>query len=161
MGEISDAAKPIGLDQPEVKDGFKFKGASVSDQTLLATARAAANASLPIKDLFIEYDMAADFHDVLKVKIANFEQYLSRQTAQMGERVAANASLESALRRGEAALERLDTAVRNKYRDDPAKLTAWESARRLERPPRRKQESGNGKKEGGDGNTPPSHTPTQ
>ena len=30
----------------------------------------------------------------------------------------------------------MDTAVRNKYRDDPAKLAAWESARRLERAPR-------------------------
>jgi hypothetical protein len=29
--------------------------------------------------------------------------------------------------------ERLDTSVRNKFRDDPARMAAWESARRLER----------------------------
>ena len=155
---ISDTAKTIGLDHPEVKGSFKFKGASVSDQMLLATARAFASASLPLKDLFIEYNMAADFHDVLNATIANFEQHLNRQTAGIGGRIAASASLEDALRRGEAALERMDTAVRNKYRGNPAKLAAWESARRLERPPRRKKEGGDGK---GKVNTPPSHTPAQ
>jgi hypothetical protein len=160
---MSDTTKTIGLDHPEVKGGFKFKGASVSDQSLLATARAFADASLPLKDLFIEYDIPSDFHDVLKAKIVNFEQYMNRQTAETGGRVAANASLEDALHRGEAALERLDTAVRNKYRNDPAKLAAWESARRLERAPRKKNEAGDVKKGEGKGevSTPPSHAPTQ
>ncbi|MGB8509532.1 MAG: hypothetical protein WCD76_14190, partial [Pyrinomonadaceae bacterium] len=52
-----------------------------------------------------------------------------------GGRVAANAAIEDALKRGEEALERLDTAVHNKYRDSPAKLVAWTSASHLKRAP--------------------------
>ena len=136
---ISDTSRIIGLDHPEVKGSFQFNGASIGDRTLLATARAFAAAAAPLKALFIEYDMPADFHDKLTADINSFEQQLDRQTAGKGGRVAANASLEDALRRGEAALERLDTAVQNKYRGDAAKLAAWESARHLERAPRSKR----------------------
>jgi hypothetical protein len=83
--------------------------------------------------------MPADFFDRFTVEINSFEQKLDGQTAGKGGRVAANASLDAALRRGEAALERLDTAVRNKYHEDPARLAAWESARHLERAPRAKR----------------------
>lgn len=162
---ISSTAKIIGVEHPEVRGGFKFKGASISDQTLLATARAFSSAALPIKDLFIEYDMAPDFHEELNLRIANFEQYLNKQTAQAGERVAANASLESELGRGAAALERYHTAVTNKYRKDPAKLAAWERARHLERAPHKKNGDANGKKAGSDGDgggaTPHSNPPPQ
>lgn len=133
---INDTSRIIGLDHPEVKGRFQFNGASVGDRTLLATARACAVAAEPLKALFVEYDMPADFHDKLVADTDSFEQQLDNQTTGKGGRVAANASLEDALRRGEAALERLDTAVRNKYRGDAAKLAAWESARHLERAPR-------------------------
>jgi hypothetical protein len=139
---ISDTAHTIALDHPELKGSFVFKGASVSDRTLLATAQAfAANVS-PIKALFAEYDLNAVFFDQFNVNINNFGQQLNKQTTGKGERIAANASLEGALGRGEAALERLDTAVRNKYRNDPAKLAAWESARRIERAARTKRSGG-------------------
>jgi uncharacterized coiled-coil protein SlyX len=139
---LSDTARIIGLDHPEVKGGFQFNGASVGDRTLLATARAVAAAAQPIKALFIEYDMPADFYEKFAAGIESFERQLNRQTAGRGERVAANASLDDALHRGEVALERLNTAVSNKHRDDPAKLAAWESARRLERAPRSKRNGG-------------------
>jgi hypothetical protein len=147
---ISDTAKTIGLDHPEVKGAFKFKGASVSDAILLTTARAFALAVLPLKARFIEYDMPPDFLDKLNASIASFEQHLDRQTAGQGENINANVSIEAAFRRGDAALERLDTAVRNKYRDDHTKLAAWESARRLERAPHTKRSGGNSQ-------TPPTH----
>jgi len=134
---ISDTAKTIGLDYPEVKGSFRFTGARISDQALLATARAFLNAAQPLKARFIEYDMPADFLDTLGASIAAFEQHMERQTAGVGARIAANAAHEEVLRRGEAAMERFDTAARNKYRNNPEKLAAWESARRLERPARR------------------------
>jgi hypothetical protein len=136
---ISDTARTIGLDHPEIKGSLKFTGASVGDRTLLATARAFAAAVQPLKTLFVEYDMTADFFDKFNADINNFEQQLDRQTAGKGERIAVNASLEDALHRAEAALKRYSTAVRNRYRNDPAKLAAWESAHRIERAPRTKR----------------------
>lgn len=38
-------------------------------------------------------------------------------------------------------LARLDTAMENKYRGDPATLAAWKKAIRLERGPRNKKET--------------------
>jgi hypothetical protein len=136
---ISDTVYTIALDHPEIKGSFIFRGASVSDRTLLATARSFAANALPLKALFAEYDLNADFFDQFNVSINNFGQQLNKQTTGKGERIAANASLEGALGRGEVALERLDTAVRNKYRNDPAKLAAWESAHRIERAARTKR----------------------
>jgi len=140
---ISSTAATIALDHPEIRGIFKFKGSSVSDHMLLATARAFATAAQPLKALFIEYDMPADFLDILNASIAGFEQNNDRKTAGTGARAAANAALEDALRRGESAFRRLDTSVRNKHRDDPAKLATWESGSKLER--QHRQKNGNGK----------------
>lgn len=130
---ISDTAETIGLDHPEVKGVFKWSRAGMSDQTLLATARAFAASAAPLKARFIEYDMPANFLERLNASIEDFDQHILRQTATTGSGVAATVSLESTLKRGEVEAERLDTSVRNKFRDDPARMAAWESARRLER----------------------------
>jgi hypothetical protein len=135
---ISETARIIGLDHPEVKGVFKFNAANKSDITLLAAARSFANDALPLKSRFIEYDMHADFLDKLNASIAAFERHLDRQTTGQGENIDATVSLEAAFRRGEEMLERLDAAIRNKYHNDPVKIAAWESARRLERAPQRK-----------------------
>ena len=146
---ISDTAKTIALDHPELKGGFKFTGNSMSYRTLLATARAFLSAAQPIKALFVEYEMPADAFDKLSADIASLEQHTDKGTASRGEKVAASASLESVLRRGEEALERFDTAVRNKYRNDPAKLAAWETARRLEHARRSRKSVGTSTTGGG------------
>ena len=136
LSAISNTAETIGFDHPEVKGSFRWSGAGVSDQMLLSTARAFATAATPLKARFVEYELPADFLDKLNASIASFEQHMGQQTAGTGARVAARASLEDALARGEQELERFDTAVRNKYRNDRAKSAAWASARRLERAPR-------------------------
>lgn len=138
---MSDTVKTIALDHPELKGGFMFKNVGMSDRTLLAIARAFLSAGQPIKALFIEYEMPDDVFDKLSETITSLEQHGDKGTASRGKRVAANASLESVLRRGEEALERFDTAARNKYRNDPAKLTAWESSRRLEHARRMRKKS--------------------
>ena len=148
---ISNTAKTIALDHPEVKGGFQFKGNNMSDGALLATARAFLSATEPTKALFIEYDMPADFRDTLSANITSFEQHSDKQTAGKGERVAASTSVEDSFRRAKLAFNRLDTAISNKYRNDPAKLAAWENIRRLERAPKARN---NRKKAKTDG-TPP------
>jgi hypothetical protein len=40
-------------------------------------------------------------------------------------------------------IDRLEVIVRNKFRDDPAKLAAWESARHMEHAARTKRGGGN------------------
>lgn len=154
MRVISDTAHTIGIDHPEVKGSFVFKGASVGDRTLLATAQSFVTGAQSFKALFAEYDLNADFFSGFDAEINDLEKQLGKQTAGKGERISANASLEDALRKGELALERLDTVARNKYRSNPAKLAAWESARRLERAARARRNS-SGEKKGDNGTQTP------
>jgi hypothetical protein len=136
VAAISDTAAAIGLDDPEVRDSFRRPRANVNDQTLHVTARSFALAAAPLKARFIEYDLPADFLERLNGSIDAFEQAINEQTSGANARLAANTALEDALKRGEQELEKLDTAVRNKFRADAPKLAAWESARHLERAPR-------------------------
>jgi hypothetical protein len=142
LGAMTDTAETIGLDFPEVRGSFRRPRPNTNDQTLLSTARAFAAAAAPLKSRFVEYDMPDDFLEQLNASITNFEQAIVRQNSGTGARVAANASLEEALRRGEQELERLDTSVRNKFREDPATLAAWESARHIERSRRSRSNGG-------------------
>jgi hypothetical protein len=156
---INDTMRTIALDHPEHKGSFVFKGESVSDRTLLSTAQSCANSAQSFKALFNEYDLGAEFFDEFNDNISKFGQQMDKQTAGKGGRIAANASLESALRRGEEAFEKLDTAVRNKYRNDPAKLAAWESARRMERAARSRRRTGGKRGDDGANNVGGSETP--
>ena len=136
LAAISNTADTIALDHPEVKDSFRRPRTNINDQTLLSTARSFAAAALPLKARFIEYEMPTDFLEQLDKAISGFEQSVNRQTSGASAGLASNAALENTLKQGEQELEKFDTAVRNKFRDDPAKLAAWESARRLEKAPR-------------------------
>lgn len=138
---VSETARTIALDHPDIKGIFALPGKDRSDQTLIAAARASADAAAPLVGLFVEYDLPANFVNDLKAKADSLEHYISLQTEGTGARADTNASVEETLQHLAEQIERLDTIVRNKYRDDPVKLAAWERARRVESAPRPK---GNG-----------------
>jgi hypothetical protein len=163
IATIYNTAEVAGRDHPEAKGVFQRLQTDKSDRTLLAVARSYSAAARPLKALFAEYELSADFFDRFDASIDAFEQHMARQSEGAGARVASNAGIEEALRLIDEEVERLDVIARNKYRGDHVKLAAWESASHLERPARRKNGGGNGKTEGsggnGDGTAPPSHKP--
>ncbi len=136
---VCDTAEAIGLEHAEVRGLFPRERADNSDQTLVAVARSYAEAATPHKARFVEYEMPADFIERLKTDADGLEAQMSRQTEGKGTSVSTNASIETTLGRVDDLAERLEVIARNKYRQAPAKLAAWESARRLERAPRSKR----------------------
>lgn len=92
--------------------------------------------------------MAPDFIDRMRADADALEAQMTRQTEGTGSSVSTNAAITEALGRVDDAVERIDVAVRNKYRNDPAKLTAWESAHHLER-------AASPKRKGGSSEAPP------
>src|SRR5205085_10189395 len=149
-------AKVMGLDHSEVKGSFERLSTDNSDQTLIADARSAVQTATPLKARFIEYGLEADFIDKMTENADSLERYMSLQTESVGARVNATASINQTLKHVDELIAKLDVIVRNKYRNDPAKLAAWESARHLERAARSKR-NGGGAQHGGDGTqTPPS-----
>ena len=143
-------AELMGRDHPEAKGVFQRLPSDKSDQTLLAYARAYSAAAKPLKARFSEYEVSSEYLDSFDANIDAFEASMARQSEGAGGRVASNAGIEDALRHVDEEVDRLDVIARNKYRNDPAKLAAWESASHLERQAHRKNGGGNGKRGGGD-----------
>jgi hypothetical protein len=136
LAAISDAAETIGKDHEEVKDKFSRPRTNINDQVLLSVARSFATEAENFKALFIEYDMPADFLDRLNESIDDLAQAIEQQNLGADARRSDSGSVEQLLKQAEDEMERYETAVRLKYRGDPGAMSAWESARRLERAPR-------------------------
>ncbi len=136
---MRETAKVIGLDHPEVKGSFERSSTDNSDRTLIADARAAVQTAPPLKALFIEYGLEADFIEKMTENAASLERYMSLQAEGVGARVNATASINQTLKSVDELIAKLDVIVRNKHRNDPAKLAAWESAHHLERAARTKR----------------------
>jgi hypothetical protein len=129
---ITRTARAMALDMPGLETKFRLPR-SGSDQSLLATARAFASDALPLKAEFIRHELPADFLESLNTEIEGFENAVNGQNTGKDTRVAATASIDTALERGMSAAQRLDALVRNKFRNDPAVLAAWVSASHTER----------------------------
>jgi hypothetical protein len=90
---------------------------------------------------FVAYELPSDFVEDLRtdsdaLAARNDSKYSDNQ-----EGVASTAAIETLLAQAREIIQRLDAAFMNKYRNDPATITAWKSASRVERAPKRQKES--------------------
>lgn len=139
---INETARAIAIDHPEVRDKFRTPTSGLNDQDLLGLARSIITEATPLKPLFLEYDMPADFLEKLAAAIESFEEAVNRQNTGAGGRSQARTGVDAAHHRAEDELDKLNAAMRNKYRDDPATLAAWDSARSKEASPRTRRNAG-------------------
>lgn len=137
---ITRTARSMSEDIPGVEDKFRMPPANISDQALIAAARAIARDAVEYKASFIEYGLHPEFLEDLESDISVFEGAINRQETARRQRVMATAAIDDIIERGMKIVRRLDAIVRNKFRDDAAKLAAWTRARHVERPARRKKE---------------------
>lgn len=142
VNAVSATAETIALDRHDFKGLFSLKELDGSDDTLIATARAFAERAAAFVGLFVEYSLKQTFVQDLRSDADTLDSFKTLQAEGAGERSGSKTSADEAVRRLTEQVERLDTFVRNKYRDDPAKLAAWERARRLEKAPQRPKDDG-------------------
>ncbi|MFL6227791.1 MAG: hypothetical protein ACJ741_03320 [Pyrinomonadaceae bacterium] len=128
---ISDTARALSVTTPGLRELFRLPRGN-NDQALLSTARAFHTAAAPLKADFIRLELPADFLENLEADINGFGRASVGQISSRQARVAATNAIGTAIERGLAVLRQLDAVVRNKFRDDPATLAAWESASRAE-----------------------------
>lgn len=140
MQALARTARVMALDTPGLENKFRLPR-SGSDPALLQTARAFAIDAVPLKDKFLSLAMPASFIEDFKEDIADLERAMGQQNTGRGAHVSATVSVESAAERGMNAVRKLDAIVRNMFRDDPATLAAWESARHVESPARTRRRS--------------------
>ena len=125
-------ARALALDTPGLETKFRMPR-SGTDQALLTAGRAFAADAVPLAGAFQQHEMPANFIDELHADIAALEEALSGRARSRDAHVVATAALEATVERGSKAVQRLHAIVRNKFRDDPAVLAAWESASHVER----------------------------
>ena len=139
LDAMGRTARAMGEDTPGLEDKFRRPRGGITDQALLALGRAAATDAVEFKERFIEYGLPADFLEDLNADIAAFEAAINAQETGRRKRVTATAAIDEIIERGMKIVRRLDAIVRNRFRDDPARLAAWLSARHVERAARRRQ----------------------
>lgn len=139
---ISRTARVLALAVPGLENKFRAPR-SVSDQALLATARAFAADALPLKAEFTRRGLPEDFLEDLADDIEAFEQSITGTIRQREARVSATAAIDESIERGANAVSELDVIVRNKFADDTATLAAWLSASHTQRAPRRARPDSN------------------
>jgi hypothetical protein len=151
LDAISRTARAMAISTPGLEDKFRAPR-SISDQALLATARAFAADALPLKTEFTRRGLPDDFLEDLNSDIEEFEQINNQQIQKRESRVAATAAIDDALERGINIVRELDAIMRNQFANDPASLAAWLSASHTERSPRHTPAT--------PATTPPAPTPT-
>ena len=129
---INVTARALALDTPGLETKFRMPR-SGTDQALLTAGLAFAADAVPLAGEFQKHEMPANFIDELNADIAALEEAISGRARNRDSHVAATASLDATVDRGIKAVQRLNAIVRNKFRDDPAALVAWESASHVER----------------------------
>lgn len=144
MEMIASTARGMAINTPGLEDKFRLPR-SEAEQVWLNAARTFRADATPLKAAFMEQEMPDDFLETLDALIADYEEELVTQHQSTTAHVAARAGIDADIERGMNAARELDPIVRNKYHNDPASLAAWESARHIERVPRkRKKPSGPG-----------------
>ncbi|HEX8177320.1 MAG TPA: hypothetical protein VF543_19685 [Pyrinomonadaceae bacterium] len=137
MRAISDTAAAMEPSYPGISNTFRMPKSN-GDEALINAARAFVGAARPMKDEFLAFELSATFIEDLTEAIAKFEEAAGTKNLNTGKRVSATAALRDALERGMQLKRELDPMVRNKYRSNPAKMAAWESASHVERPARKR-----------------------
>lgn len=137
MRAISDTAEAMETSHPGISNTFRMPRSN-GDETLINTARAFLSAARPMRDEFLAFEMPETFIEDLTADIAKFEEATGSRNSNTRKRVSATASIRDALERAMQLRSELNPVVRNKYRDNPAKLAAWESASHVERPSRKR-----------------------
>ena len=146
---IVDTARAIGETKPGFDDKYR-RPRGDNDQERLDVARgiAAIIVDPEVKAEFIRHAMPADFVSDLNEDIADLQEAIGDQSEGRAGIKSAGVSIDETDARGLRVARQMNAVVQNFYRNNAAVLAEWETARHVERAPRRKTK-----------NDPPQATP--
>jgi hypothetical protein len=133
---ISRTARVLPGETPGLSEKFRLPK-SASAQGWLAAGRSILEEAEPLKAQFIRLGLPASFLEDLEARITTLDDAINHKGQVAGEAVAASAAIDEAIESGMKIVRELDVIVRNVFRDDPATLAEWISARHIERAHRR------------------------
>ncbi len=144
LREISGIAKQ--LDQtlyPGSKATFRLTGTG-SYTALLNRARSFTESIGPIKAVFVDRGLPADFDESLAALVDEMATAANRRVLGIQERKQGTVGMKVAARAGIKAVRVLDSIMSVKLKNDPTMLAVWKAAQHVERDPVRKKASAPG-----------------
>ena len=138
LREISGIAKQ--LDQtlyPGAKAAFRLTGTS-SYTGLLNRARSFTDSIGPIKAVFVERGLPADFDESLAALVEEMATATNRRMLGVHERKQGTTGMSVAATAGIKAVRVIDSIMSVKLKSDPTMLAVWKAAQHVERDPVRK-----------------------
>jgi len=141
MRQINRTSRSLAVDNPSVAELFRMPHNN-NEQQVLAAARAFLSNAAPIRQLFIDYGMPADFIDELEADIEAYADAIDRKNTAFDEGVGATANIGETVKDTLHAIRRLRGIVPNIFNGHAAKLAAWKSASHTERLPKTKTTAG-------------------
>ena len=127
------------LDEDAYPDAAaQFRSSGIKTYTgLLNRAHAFIEAIGPIKSAFVDHGMPADFDEALSGLVADLEAAGNRKFGGLHEQMNGTAGMDVAAKKGVKAVRVLDAIMRQKLKSDPALLSVWIQAQKIERPPKK------------------------
>jgi hypothetical protein len=137
---IVRTARVIGETEPGFDDNFRMPRGD-NDQAMLdlALGIAALVANAAVKAKFISHAMPSDFVEDLNAGIAALRDAIGDQSEGRADVKSAGVSIDETDAQGMRTARAMDVVVNNFYRDNAAVLAEWETARHVERAPKRKK----------------------
>ncbi|MFT3782678.1 MAG: hypothetical protein QM790_11745 [Nibricoccus sp.] len=142
---IARTAREIDEEQPGFADNFRLS--SNTSQTALLTTASRMLQELQKEGVaaqFFPYEMAPTFVEDLAEDLETIGSTKDDESSKDTSAVANTAKLSQAIARGVRLVGKLNAAMNNKYKHDPVKLAAWNTASHVERTPRRQKSSTDG-----------------
>jgi hypothetical protein len=148
MRAVNRMAKGLPkADFPGVRELFLMPR-SGSYEALIARANAFLEKVGPIKAVFVERGLPADFDEQLAERLAAVDTASDTRDSARSERVGGTAGLDAKANEALAIVREMDPILSYQYRNDPALLASWKSACHVDRDPSRaeddEEEAGSG-----------------
>ena len=131
---INRAANSMDDEIPAIENLFRLPR-NRSDRNILAAAQAYYRDSEPYETAFVEYSVPQGFRDRLRTLIESAESAAASADTAQSNKSGATGEMKEAFAHCAARSVKLNGMVKNKYFNNPNKLTAWMTASHLERAP--------------------------
>jgi len=131
VSAIHKMAEAMSEDFPDLDLLFPFRR-HMSDQDLLATARAYVTNAAGHESDFVDWGLPATFIADLTAAADAFQESIDSASGEFGDRVALNALLNSKISTGMRQKRTIGTMVEQQFSSDVVAITGWRTASRVE-----------------------------
>jgi hypothetical protein len=141
LSAISAISKVLDPDTyPTARAQFKLT-VNGSFASYITRGNAFLQAIGAIKAAFVEHGLAADLDETLAETVAQLEEAGTHRANALQTQMGGTAGMPEVAKRGVRAVRVLDSIVTPKLKSNPALLQVWKAATRIERGPRREEET--------------------